>query len=105
MSGAVDERRREIGMLLAMGMDPRKIQVIFVLKLLVFAGIGGLLGYVMGSGISIFLGPMIAEAEVSPILYLLPISLAISIGLSIISSIIPSRRISRLDPVEALREV
>jgi putative ABC transport system permease protein len=105
MSGAVDERRREIGMLLAMGMDPRKIQVIFVLKLLVFAGIGGLLGYVMGSGISIFLGPMIADASVSPILYLLPISLAISIGLSIISSIIPSRRISRLDPVEALREV
>lgn len=105
MSGAVDERRREIGMLLAMGMDPRKIQIVFMLKVLAFAIVGGLLGYIVGSGVSMFLGPLVAESSVKPILYLLPISFAISIGLGIVSSIIPVRRISRLDPVEALREV
>lgn len=105
MSGAVDERRREIGMLLAMGMDPRKIQLIFISKVLIFATIGGFLGYVMGSGISVFLGPLIAEAKVLPIPYLLLVSFAISLGLGVVSSIIPARRISRLDPVEALREV
>ena len=105
MSGAVDERRREMGILLAMGMDPRKIQLVFVSKSLIFAAIGGLLGYIVGSGISIFLGPLIAEAKVLPIPYLLPISFAISIGLGTISSIIPAKRISRLDPVEALREI
>jgi putative ABC transport system permease protein len=105
MSSAVDERRREIGMLLAMGMDPRKIQVVFVSKVLIFAAIGGLLGYILGSGISIFLGPLIAETKVLPIPNLLPISFAIAFALGVISSIVPTMRISRLDPVEALREV
>ncbi|MFC1715028.1 ABC transporter permease [Candidatus Poribacteria bacterium] len=104
MSGAVDERRREIGMLLAMGMDPRKIQTVFALKVLAFAVIGGFLGYIVGSGVSMFLGPLVAESSVNPIPYLLPISFAISVGLGVLSSIIPVRRISRLDPVEALRE-
>ncbi len=105
MSSAVDERRREIGMLLAIGMEPRKIQLIFVLKVMAFAVIGGLLGYVMGTGFSVLLGPLVAEAKVSPIISLLPISFVIAIGLGIACSIIPTRRISRLDPVEALREV
>jgi putative ABC transport system permease protein len=105
MSSAIDERRREIGMLLAMGMDPRKIQVVFVSKVLIFAVIGGLLGYILGSGISIFLGPLIAETKVLPIPNLLLISFAIAFALGVISSIVPTMRISRLDPVEALREV
>jgi putative ABC transport system permease protein len=105
MSSAVDERRREIGMLLAMGMDPRKVQAIFVAKLLAFALIGAVLGYVVGSGVSIFLGPMIAQTKVLPIPNLLWISFVIALGLGLVSSIVPARRISRLDPVEALREV
>lgn len=105
MSSAVDERRREIGMLLAMGMDPLKIQVIFVSKLLVFAVIGGSLGYVVGSVISVFLGPLIAETRVLPIPRLLLVSLAIAFGLGVISGIVPAKRISKLDPVDALREV
>jgi len=105
MSSAVDERRREIGMLLAMGMDPRKIQVVFVSKVLLFALAGASLGYAIGSGISIFLGPLVAETKVLPIPGLLLISCAIALGLGVISSIVPARRISRLDPVEALREV
>lgn len=105
MSSAVDERRREIGMLLAMGMDPRKVQTIFVAKVLTFALIGAVLGYVVGSGVSIFLGPLIAETKVLPIPNLLWISFVIALGLGVVSSIVPARRISKLDPVEALREV
>jgi len=105
MSGAVDERRREIGMLLAMGMDPLKIQSIFVSKALIFAGTGGVLGYLTGTAISVFLGPLLAEAQVLPIPHLLPISFAIALGLGAIASIVPAKRISRLDPIEALREV
>lgn len=103
MSSAVEERRREIGVLLAMGMSPRKIQQIFLLKILLFSVIGGLLGYGVGTGISMLLGPLVADAEVSPILSLLPAAIALSLGLGAISSVLPVRRISRLDPVEALR--
>jgi putative ABC transport system permease protein len=102
---SIDERRREIGMLMAMGMDPRKIQVVFVAKVLAFALIGGVLGYAVGSGISVFLGPLIAETRVVPIPRLLLFSFAIAFTLGATSSVIAARRVSRLDPVEALREV
>lgn len=105
LSASVEERRREIGMLLAMGMDPRKIQAIFVSKMLILAAIGGLLGYVTGSGVSVLLGPLLADARVSPMPSLLPVAFIVSLGLAILSSILPARRISKLDPVEALREV
>ena len=104
MIASIDNRKREIGMLMAMGMDPRKIQVIFISKLLILAGIGCFMGYITGSGFSIILGPLIADTRVLALPHLLPISYAISFGLVIISSIIPMRRISKLDPVEALRD-
>ncbi len=105
MSSSVDERRREIGILMAMGMPARRIQGIFIAKMMVFAGIGGCLGWLLGTGLSIFMGPMIAEATVAPISSLLPIALLISFALALISCIFPVRRISRLDPVDALREL
>lgn len=103
MSASVEERRQEIGVLLAMGMAPRKIQSIFLLKVVGFALLGGLLGYLLGTGISVLLGPLVADASVSPLLHLLPLALALSLGLGVIASILPVRRIARLDPVEALR--
>lgn len=103
MSASVEERRREIGMLLAMGMAPRRLQQIFLLKIGVFAATGGLLGYLLGSGVSVLLGPLVADASVSPLFHLLPGAFGLSLGLGVVSSILPLRRISRLDPVEALR--
>lgn len=103
MLASVDERRQEIGVLLAMGMAPRRIQSIFLLKVVGFALLGGLLGYLLGTGISMLLGPLVADASVSPLPYLLPMALALSLGLGVIASILPLSRIARLDPVEALR--
>ena len=105
MSSSVSEQRREIGILLAMGMDAWKIRNIFVLKALILGGIGGLLGYLVGTVISIILGPQIAEARVSPLPYLLPFSIALSLVIGVVSSILPARKAAKLDPVEALREV
>ena len=105
MSASVDERRREIGMLMAMGMDPRRIQAIFVSKVMAFAALGGLFGYAAGSLVSSVMGPVVADTRVSPILGLLPLAFAMSLGLAAISSILPVRRIARLEPVEALKEV
>ncbi|MFV2069513.1 MAG: ABC transporter permease [Pirellulales bacterium] len=103
MSASVGERRGEIGMLLAMGMAPRRIQQIFLLKVGIFAVTGGLLGYLFGSGASMLLGPLVADSSVSPLPHLLPGAFGLSLGLGVVSSILPLRRISRLDPIEAFR--
>jgi putative ABC transport system permease protein len=104
-TSSIEENRREIGILLAMGMDPLKIQAIFVIKIIVLALSGGIAGFVIGSGISVFLGPLIADAKITVLFYLLPVSIIIALVIAVISIIIPAKKISNLDPIEALREV
>ena len=105
MSSSVSERRREIGILLAIGMDANKIYRFFLLKALIFGVIGGLAGYAVGTLISMIAGPQLAGTPVSPILQLLPYAVVISTVLSLIATILPARRAAQLDPVEALQEV
>ena len=105
VSASIDERRREIGMLMAMGMNPRTLQGIFVAKVLGLAAAGGILGYLVGSGLSMLLGPAIADTKVMPVGLLLPVGLAVALALALVSSIVPARRLARLEPVEALREI
>ena len=105
VSASIDERRREIGMLMAMGMNPRTLQGVFAAKVLALSAIGGLLGYLIGSGLSMVLGPAIADTKVMPVGWLLPVGLALALGLALVSSIAPARRLARLEPVEALREI
>lgn len=105
MSASVSERRHEIGILLAIGMDANKMYRFFVLKALILGLIGGLAGYALGTLISVIAGPQLADTPVSPILGLLPYSVLISTVLCIIATIFPARRAAQLDPVEALREV
>lgn len=105
MSSSVSERRREIGILLAIGMDASKVYKLFISKALILGLVGGLVGYAVGTLISMVAGPQIADTPVSPIFQLLPYSIVISTVICIISSILPARRATRLDPVEALQEV
>lgn len=105
MSSSVANQKRDIGMLLAMGMESLKIHRIFILKGVILGLIGGLAGYFVGTGISMVLGPQIAETNVAPIVYLLPYSIGIALVIGAISSILPARKAATLDPVEALREV
>jgi putative ABC transport system permease protein len=104
MSSSVSDQKRDIGMLLAMGMDSSKIYRIFLFKGLILGFLGGILGYFVGTGISMVLGPQIANTGVSPLLYLLPYSIVIALLVGIVSSILPAKRAATLDPVVALRE-
>jgi len=104
MSSSVSDQKRDIGMLLAMGMNSSRMYSIFILKGLILGIIGGILGYILGTGISMLLGPQIANTRVQPIFYLLPYSIGIALLVGIVSSILPARKAAGMDPVEALRE-
>ncbi len=105
MSSSVSERRREIGILQAIGMDASQLYKLFISKALILGVVGGLVGFAVGTLISMVAGPHIADTAVSPIFRLLPYSILISTLICIVSSLLPARRAARLDPAEALREV
>jgi ABC-type lipoprotein release transport system permease subunit len=116
------ERRREFGMLMAVGMSPEKIFSLLVLEvaLLAFSGIllgvGGAFGVVAGwlghSGVNVSTlgarlpGALAGTSVIYPIVNAENLWLAAAwvLGISFAVLIVPLYRILRLDPATALRD-
>jgi putative ABC transport system permease protein len=105
----VMERKREIGVLTALGMDKQQNRVIIAGEALLLALIGTVVGAVSGLGLSLFamhVIPWWANIAV-PSLVVSPLTLAVAafvIAVSaVLSSVYPAHRISKLNTVDALR--
>ncbi len=105
MFANVQERRREIGTLIAIGMSPRQLLSIFYGKALILGSVGGVVGYVLGTVLAICLGPRLAHIPVLPMPALLGWALLISMALSLLATAIPARNAAGLDPAATLMEV
>jgi putative ABC transport system permease protein len=105
MFANVQERRKEIGTLIAIGMSPQQVLAIFYGKALILGAGGGLVGYVLGTALAIWLGPRIAHMPVLPMPALLAWALGISVVLSILATAIPARMAANLDPAATLMEM
>lgn len=105
MFANVQERRKEIGTLIAIGMSPRQLLSIFYGKAMILGVAGGLIGYVLGTLLAIWLGPRIAHIPVLPMPSLLGWALVISVALSLMATAIPARNAAGLDPAATLMEV
>jgi ABC-type antimicrobial peptide transport system permease subunit len=106
----VAERKREIGMLTALGMDKRQNQVIISGEALLLTLIGTVVGIVSGLGLSLFTIhaiPWWANMP-PPSLVLSPFTLSAAASViavsAVLSSIYPANRISKLNTVDALRQ-
>lgn len=107
------ERRREIGILKSIGSPNSRIFRIFVLESGAYGVIGGLVGLVVGTLVSIAITPLIASNEftafvgnagVDPIPPVADMA-AVLVGavlISVLSGLYPAWRASRLAPVEAI---
>ena len=104
MFANVYERRREIGIFMAMGASSRWIAAIFLLKAAIIGLTGGVLGYIIGTLLALILGPKIAGIPVLPIPLYAVYSVLISMGLSLLASIVPAIKATRVDPVVILQE-
>lgn len=97
------QKTRQIGILKAMGMSDASTGRIFLLQaaILGVAGVvvGIALGYLLIWGFS--LAPV--DFNVSPSPTLIVVSALVGIGVALLSSIIPSRATSRLDPIEVIQ--
>ena len=108
MYTAVLERTREIGVMKAVGAKNGQILGLFLIESGLLGLVGGLIGTLVGIGISLVAGRFIDQALSVPFipsfrLELILGAIAFSFVLGSISGVLPARQASGLQPVEALR--
>jgi putative ABC transport system permease protein len=105
MMGSVNERTREIGIFRAIGFRRGHVMQIILLEAMVVGLVGGLLGYLGGSSIAWATLPFVVKnGTFAGLNYSLGgVALLLSIALSLLASLYPAQKASRLDPSEALR--
>jgi putative ABC transport system permease protein len=107
---SVTERTREIGIRKAIGATRRAILEQFLIESLVLAGLGGLVGILVGVGLSTLgavvapaFGPTFATFAPAVTIPSVVISFGISLAIGLIAGGYPANRAARLRPIEALR--
>lgn len=101
---SVLERRREIGVMKAIGATRRQILLHFMTEAFLIAAIGGLIGIVFGVVAAGALGSIIGFFRISYISAELLIGgFAFAIILGLVGGFYPSWKAASMDPVEALR--
>ena len=98
----VTERTREIGIRKALGATRTVILLQFLVESVTLCVLGGLLGILLGAGLSELLARFAGwQTYVTPGSVLLSFGFAAAVGL--VFGIMPARRAARMDPIEALR--
>jgi putative ABC transport system permease protein len=99
---SVNERTAEIGLARAVGATPAQILWLYLSEAAAISLIGGVAGLVVGFGLSRLLHAAVPGMPVhTPVPYAL-LALVVSLVVGLVSGILPARRASRLDPVQAL---
>ena len=104
---SVIERTKEIGLRKAVGARDYDIMMQFMVESLIIGLFGGILGILLGWGISsavsqiAVMGGTTLNAKLSLDSILLAVTFSVSVGL--VFGIYPARRAAKLEPVEALR--
>ncbi len=102
MLATVTERTREIGIRRAMGARRRDIVLQFVVESTLLAGLGGLLGVLLGIGIP-WLVTWFANLKTIVTVWSPLLAFTISALVGVVFGLYPARRAAQMDPVEALR--
>jgi ABC-type antimicrobial peptide transport system permease subunit len=99
---AVGQRRREVGIRLALGAEPRVLKWLFVRKGLILNCAGGIIGLGLAGGLSRWIASLLfGITPLDPLTYVA--SGALVAVAAMIASYIPARQAASVDPVETLR--
>ena len=107
---SVMERTKQIGLLKAIGTSEREIMKLFLIESGIFGLVGGIVGVVFGSAISLLIpylgiqalgfgGDMRATITTGTIFF----ALGFSVVIGIVSGLIPARHAAKMRPVDAIR--
>jgi len=99
---AVAERKREIGLLKALGATTGQVLAVFIAEASVLSSLGGAVGLFSGwVSIRAFV-QVYPTFPAAPPTWAVIASLAVSLGVGIVFGVVPARRAAKLDPVQAL---
>jgi putative ABC transport system permease protein len=99
------ERRREAGLLVALGAETWKVAGLFVAEALVIGLAGGLTGGLLGLAAGRFLGKLVLGVTVPWVPVLLPLAVAAGCAVAVAGALGPVARLLRDRPALALKEV
>lgn len=108
---SVVQRSREIGILRAVGVKPRRVLLVFLIQGGVLGVLGSIIGCALGAlfaylfevGTSDATGTPRFPVDLGAVLFLKATAVAVGVGL--VSAALPARRAARVDPVTAIRNV
>ncbi len=98
----VTERTAEIGLRKALGARPSIILLQFLTEATIISLTGGIVGVLLGMGIS-YLASVIIGYTFTYNLMTVLLAVAFSLAVGLIFGILPARRAARMNPIEALR--
>jgi putative ABC transport system permease protein len=116
MITAIYERRREIGILRAIGAKQSAIFRVFLAESGIYGFLGGILGVILGFAASSIASPMLAESGFSALMKgatpqasfdatIVITAILFSVVISVVSGIYPAFKAAKLTPVEAMNHV
>ena len=103
LMGWVFDRRRDFAIMKALGASGRLLSSFFAAEAAALGAIGALIGFLLGIGIAAWIGRVNFHAAVVPRFSVLPIVLAGSIVVTLLSAILPISLLRRVQPAIILR--
>ncbi|HLV86364.1 MAG TPA: ABC transporter permease [Candidatus Sulfotelmatobacter sp.] len=103
LMGWVFDRRRDFAIMKALGASGRVVNGFFAAEAAALGATGALIGFLVGIGIAAWIGRVNFHAPVVPRFSVLPIVLAGSMAVTLISAILPISLLRRVQPAVILR--
>jgi len=102
-AASVIERRTEIGLMKALGAGSGTVGFLLAAEQLLLAFVGGGIGYALGIILARLVGEKIFGAAPEPTLLVFLVVLGLAGAVTLLGSIVPLRRASRIEPAPILR--
>ena len=103
LMGWVFDRRRDFAIMKALGASGRLLNGFFAAEAAALGATGAVIGFVFGIGIAAWIGRVNFHASVTPRFSVLPVVLAGSMAVTLISAILPISLLRRVQPAVILR--
>ncbi|NJD54384.1 MAG: ABC transporter permease [Candidatus Methanoperedens sp.] len=103
MNTSIFERKKEIGLMKAIGADENQIAHLFIAEAVVTGIIGGAIGILIGIVLARIVGLWVFGAVINPSLFSVLISGILSLGVALLGSMLPVKKAVEIEPSVILR--